>query len=149
MQRNHPRLKWAVPNCLALLGLCWANGLVLADGGSNGGSQAKKTAPKDPVAMAFTLPHGVTLDAKQQKAYKKLKSQYESPLRSAIGQVQSKDKDESAKGVKQSREIRAKIKTGIKDILAMSSSQPRSTGTQTSTAGSQRAAGGGNCPCGR
>jgi hypothetical protein len=133
------------------LGLFSATSLALGDSNSSGSSQGTKTT-KDPVAAAFALPHSVTLDAKQQKAYKKLKNQYESPLRSAIAQVQSSDKNESAKGVKQSHEIRAKIKTGIKDILAMSSGQPRQNAPAVSPAAYQRPAGGsagGSCPCGR
>jgi hypothetical protein len=133
------------------LGLFWAASLALADSTSSGSSQGTKPT-KDPVAAAFALPHGVTLDAKQQKAYKKLKSQYESPLRNAIASIQSNNKDESAKGLKQSREVRAKIKTGIRDILAMSSGQPQQNNSTASPAAYQRPAGGsagGNCPCGR
>jgi hypothetical protein len=148
MRRNHQASEWAV---LGLLGLFWAASLALADTTSSGSSQGTKTT-KDPVAAAFALPHGVTLDAKQQRAYKKLKSQYESPLRNAISQIQSNDKNESAQGLKQSREVRAKIKTGMKDILAMSSGQPRQNAPAASPAAYQRPAGnsaGGSCPCGR
>jgi ribosomal protein S20 len=150
MRRNHQASEWAV---LGLLGLFWAASLAMADTTSSGSSQGTKTT-KDPVAAAFALPHGVTLDAKQQRAYKKLKSQYESPLRNAISQIQSNDKNESAQGLKQNREVRAKIKTGIKDILAMSSGQPRQNAPAVSPAAYQRPAGGsagagGSCPCGR
>ncbi|MGA2066949.1 MAG: hypothetical protein ABSG86_18365 [Thermoguttaceae bacterium] len=150
MRRDHRALKWAV---LGLVGLFWAASFAAGETTSAGNSQGSKTT-KDPVAAAFALPHGTVLSAKQQRAYNKLKSQNESPLRQAIAQIQSKNKDESTKGLKQSKEIRAKIKTGIKDILAMSSGQTRQPTAAVSPAAYQQpragsAGGGGNCPCGR
>lgn len=80
---------------------------------------AKASAPRDPVAMAFSLPYGTKLNAQQQGAYDKLKRQYESPLRTAVAEIKSSDKNQSAKGLKDSSEVRSKVRSGIKEILAM------------------------------
>ena len=59
-----------------------------ADGGAAADSGAKKASPpvgaKDPVALAFALPSGVVLNAKQKTAYEDLKQNNEADLRQAF-----------------------------------------------------------------
>jgi hypothetical protein len=120
---------------------------------SDSTSAAKKDAKpagRDPVALAFALPRSVTLNAQQQKAYDRLKSQNASTLRSALAMAQSQDKQDRAKGLQQSKETRAKIKSGIKEILAMPAVEAQKNAS--AYAAQQRAAassGGGRCPCGK
>jgi hypothetical protein len=98
-------------------------------GESTAASKPKSSMPKkeskaparDPVTAAFALPRGLkSLTANQQKAYEKLKTQYESALRDAIQQSkQATDGKEKNKAAGQVREIRAKVRAGLKDIVAL------------------------------
>ncbi len=147
---------------LALAGLTlvwWSAGLVRGDancgkGTASAGSQSSgdksstKKSTRDPVAQAFALPRGTQLSAKQQVAYDKLKRQYTSSLRSAIALIQSDNKGDTTKGLKQNKEVRAKIRAGIQQILAMQTARSGGYSSQGSGYGA-RPASGGSCPCGR
>jgi hypothetical protein len=118
-----------------LIALLLAAGSARADTtvSSSGATTAKKSG-RDPVASAFQLPRGTNLSDKQQKAYDKLKAKYESTLREAMDSLASKDPKEKNKGLKLNRDTRASIRTGIKEILAMSS-QGSQRNTSTSSGG--------------
>jgi hypothetical protein len=129
--------------------------------GGSAGSAAKadaKGAPADPVAVAvesaFALPKGVVLNAKQQKAFNKLKKENESPLRTAVRQtIQATDKGEKAKAARQANDLRATIHSGIKEIVAMGYADAQAAiareyakrAAAVKAARSSAAA----CPCGR
>ena len=99
-------------------GSAWAGGPIRPAAGQRR-RPARKSISKIPIASAFRLPSGTTLNAKQEKAYEKLKTKYESTLREALDLLHSKDKADQSKGLKLNRETRAQIRLGIKDILAM------------------------------
>ena len=130
-----------------------------AAGAAAGGSKASASAPsspakKDPAAAAFALPHGVTLDAKQQQVYNKLKRENEAALRAAIQGVQSKNKDESAKALVKAKEIRTKVRAGMKDILAMPAVAAQQAAAadyarRAAAVAAERQQRDGACPCGR
>jgi len=106
------------------------------------------------VAAVFALPHNVVLNAKQQAAYNKLKRDNESTLRTAVAQAQSKNKEESAKGLTKSKEVRTKVHAGIKDILAMPAKDAEAAALKAQQqaayeASLRRSQSGGACPCGR
>jgi hypothetical protein len=126
----------------------------------SGSATAGKTAPRDPVALAFALPKGTVLNSRQEAAYNKLKKENESPLRSALQQIsRTNDKSEKAKLARQANDTRATIKTGIHEILAMPAIEAQKMAAQEYSARknreySARAASGsrsspGACPCGR
>lgn len=83
---------------------------------------ASKKAPakgaKDPVATAFALPKGVTLNAQQQAAYDQLKGDKEAELREALDAVQNSDSNTpSAQALKKLRECKAEIRKAIDAIV--------------------------------
>ena len=131
-------------------GSIWADGTNSPNSRSTTSAASKKIDPKDPVALAFRLPSGTMLNAKQETAYEKLKTKYESTLREALDLLHSKDKTEQSKGLKLNRDTRAQIRTGIKDILAMPyvDAQKAAASSYGNGSGYARPAGGG-CPCGR
>ena len=134
---------------LALAGIfcAWGAGTVLGQTTSIYNSQSTKaTTAKDQVATAFALPSGTVLNAKQQKAYDKLKADNTPSLYQALTMIKSNDKATSAKGLKQNREVRAKVKTSIAQILAMPYA---GTPPAAASVPYQRPAAGGSCPCGR
>ncbi|MGO9107760.1 MAG: hypothetical protein ACLP9L_00875 [Thermoguttaceae bacterium] len=120
---------------IGFLATTFAVGTVGADGTNSSSSQsaANYTAINArAIATAFRLPSGTTLNSKQENAYAKLKTKYESTLREAMDLLHSKDAADKNKGLKLNRETRARIKTEIKELLA------------TETAGAQQAASSGN-----
>lgn len=150
MRRNLFAVKWALLGVVCAL---WAAGAAWADTTSSASSGKKETVKpaKDPVAALFTIPHGTVLTDKQQKAYDKLKKQYESPMRQSMAMAQSSDKAQSAKGLKENRELRVKIKAGMKEVLGMpyaDAQRAAAAAYQKSAAayGQQRRTSG--CPCG-
>jgi hypothetical protein len=79
-----------------------------------------KLPPKDPVALAFQLPKNVQLNDKQQKALDELKGKYASDLRATLDEVaQAKGGAAQATALKKVKDLRAKIKTGLTEILAI------------------------------
>lgn len=125
---------------------------------SSTGTRDSRTG-RDPVASVFALPPGTKLNDKQQAAYDKLKSENESALRSSISMIQSKDKDQQTKGLKQNKEVRAKVRAGMKTILAMPSVEAQQNAMKAQqeaarayaarrsySSGSSSRSG---CPCGR
>ena len=83
-----------------------------------GASKPKRKG--DPAKAAFLLPKHVVLNTKQQQAFDRLKAENEEPLRSAADRLQEatgpREEQEAAKAMK---ELRAKIRAGIQEILAM------------------------------
>jgi len=151
--------------CLAAVlaaGSAWADKTSEKTSSSTSGAAAStaKSDTKDPVALAFRLPTGTKLNAKQEKAYDSLKDQYEATLRDAMEQLRSQDKAEKSKGLKLNRETRAQIKAGIKEILAMpyadaqkaaaaNYSAQQNAGGYGNGGGHPSRPAGGPCPCGR
>ncbi len=76
-----------------------------------------KPPSKDPVATAFALPKGTTLNAKQQAAYDQLKADKEDELRQAIDDLQKSTSGATAAAAKKIRDLRAAIRQKINDIL--------------------------------
>ena len=112
---------------IGLLASMLVAGAAWADGTTSSSSQStasyNKINARDPVATAFRLPSGTTLNAKQERAYAKLKAKYESTLREAIDLLHSNAPAEKNKGLKLNRDTRAQIKKEIKELLT--------TGTRT------------------
>jgi len=83
-------------------------------------AKSAKTSKRDPTASAFAVPHGTELNAKQKEALKKLRSDMEPKLRSALEKVQKAtkgaDKNSAAAEVQQ---IRKEIRDGIDKIIDM------------------------------
>ena len=113
------------------------------------GKKESKAPLRDPVAAAFAFPRGVTsLDARQEKAYERLKSQYESSLRDAIAQSkEATDPKEKNKAAGQVRQIRVKIKAAMKDVIALGYQDAQQQAMQQMQQYNNRP--GGHCPCGR
>ena len=76
-----------------------------------------KPPSKDPVATAFALPKGTTLNAKQQAVYDQLKADKEDELRQAIDDLQKSTSGATAAAAKKIRDLRAAIRQKINDIL--------------------------------
>ena len=145
---------------IGFLATMLAAGSAWADGSNSSNkrpttSAGQKADAKDPVALAFRLPGGTTLNAKQENAYEKLKTKYESSLREALDLIHSKDKTDQSKGLKLNRDTRAQIKAGIKSILAMPYEEAQRAAeyqNAQNAAAYQNACprpAGGACPCGR
>ena len=87
-----------------------------ADSGAN--KRAAGAGKVDPVAAAFKLPKGVSLNAQQQTAYDNLKAAKEPELRQAFDEVQSaKVGASTAQALKKVHECRAEIRKGIDAIV--------------------------------
>lgn len=111
-----------------------------ADGGAAADSGAKKASPpvgaKDPVALAFALPSGVVLNAKQKTAYEDLKQNNEADLRQAFDDLrQAKTGAETSKALKAIKECKAKIREGIQEILTPSNSADSKSGSGAAGSG--------------
>jgi hypothetical protein len=89
--------------------------------GKKSSKASDKLPPKDPVAIAFQLPNkNMQLNEKQKKALDDLKAKYESEYRAAVDEVQqSSGGAGQAAALKKAAGIRAKIKAGLKEILAI------------------------------
>ena len=74
-------------------------------------------------SSVFKLPSGAKLNAKQQRAFDKLKAKYNTALHDAMALIRSSNKDDKAKGLKDNRDIRAQIKSSIQEIVAMPSAE--------------------------
>ncbi len=105
--------------------------------------KGRAAAGRDPVASAFALPRGLELTTAQQAAYDALKQQYEGQLRQAFDNVQQAD-DAATTGqaLKEVRECRAKIRAGIKDILAIPYREAVQSASQSSSSGGSGESGG-------
>ena len=83
--------------------------------------KAEKKAPRqDPVAAAFAIPYGTSLNAKQRAEYERLKTDKESALREAIMDLDAATT--SAEKTELRREVNVlqrEIRTAIKQILMM------------------------------
>ena len=112
-------------------------------------SAAKKDVKKDPVELAFALPHGVVLNAKQQQAYNKLRHDNEGALRSAVQGIQSNNKTVEAKSLKQAKDVRLNIREGMKQILAMPALEAQQKMASEYAARKAAHARERDCPCGR
>ncbi len=90
----------------------------------------------DPGKSAFALPRGVVLNKKQQDAYDALKADNEDALRDAAQRLQdSTDAKEETAASKELNALRAKIRAGIQDILAMPFNQAPSSSDRRSSEG--------------
>ena len=152
-------------SCVALVAimsscLLAANYDGAAASASSGSGTSKATAGtkakgRDPVALAFALPTGTASNSSQQKAYNKLKSQNISALRAALNSVaQNKEGGQRTKAIKEVHDLRAKIKTGIQQILAMpaADAQRRAMSAYESSqrySNPRPQSGSSGCPCGR
>ena len=95
------------------------------------------------MARAFTLPSGTILNSKQKAAYDRLKDENESDLHQAFDDVQNaKSPAATAQAVQKAKEIRAKIREGIQEIL----SSPNGTFGQQSGSGSSGSGSAGYAP---
>jgi hypothetical protein len=122
-------------------------------GTASGQSKSTGAAKTDPVAAVFALPKGVSLNAKQTAAYKKLKADNEGAYRAVVRGIQSPNKETSNKALKQASDLRIKIRAGIRDILAMPVVDAQNAAAQefraAHTAVRRLGDSGGSCPCGR
>ncbi len=81
---------------------------------------AKKPVPKknDPVQMAFALPSGMVLTAKEMEYATGVRAQLEPRLRDALDRVQnSADKSDKLKAVKEVKQIKGQIQAAIDTII--------------------------------
>ncbi|MGA2616420.1 MAG: hypothetical protein ABSF26_02345 [Thermoguttaceae bacterium] len=91
----------------------------------------------DPAKSAFALPRGVVLNKKQQDAYEALKADHEDALRDAAQRLQdATDGKEETAASKELNALRAKIRAGIQDILAMPYNQAPPNSDRKSSEGS-------------
>lgn len=89
-------------------------------GTKSSSSKHELKAAKDPVVVAFTLPRGVELNDKQQRAYTKLKRDNEKAYRAAVDKTtRTTDPEEKRKAAKEAHELRGKIDSGMQNILAI------------------------------
>jgi hypothetical protein len=107
----------------------------------------------DPVASAFVLPRGVTLNQDQQAAYDQLKADKEPVLRQAIEDLQSAKGNGVTQAAKKVRETRAAIHKAITDIVSGAglaspdaNKQSKAGGPEGSGSGSNAAQYGGGYP---
>jgi len=83
------------------------------------------SAKKDPVELAFVLPKGAVLRPDQQKAFDKMKKEFEPKLKDALDKVESATLDQDkSKAAHEVLHIRQDIKAEIKKILAMPDPNP-------------------------
>ncbi len=86
------------------------------------GDTLRSTTANDLLSSSvFKLPSGTKLNAKQQRAFDKLKAKYNGELHDAMALIHSTNKEDKAKGLKDNRDIRAQIKSSIQEIVAMPS----------------------------
>jgi len=89
--------------------------LFAADGGDRSGPA---TLQKDPVAMAFALPKGMVLTAKEHEWAMGVRNRLEPQLRSALNRVKNAENEkDKLKAVKEVNAIRQQIKAAINTIL--------------------------------
>ena len=117
-----------------------------ADSGAN--KRAAGAGKVDPVAAAFKLPKGVSLNAQQQTAYDNLKAAKEPELRQAFDEVQSaKVGASTAQALKKVHECRAEIRKGIDAIVNGTATGLSTKAGQASTgSGSEGSGSGGYAP---
>jgi hypothetical protein len=73
---------------------------------------------KDPVEMAFALPKGMFLTAKEMEYATKVRAQLEPRLRDALERVENAtDKTEQLKAAKDVRQVRDEIQAAIQSII--------------------------------
>ncbi len=97
------------------------------------------------VAASFTLPKRAVLNSRQQEAYDNLKDEQEPALRQALDDAaQAKTAEQRKQAATALRDVRAAIRKGIQDILAMS--RHKKTGPQSSPVASETSAPGGYTP---